>query len=230
MGAVSNFFVPGNLAGLRKALLALGVERAFVKKLTPNDNSKNQIYVGKDLSAIPPLPRGAVELHQGSSQKRKAGPPIFRVPLKFSWLDASGNRIAAPQTKLIYYPQFPEVRLSGFLQGSAAAPSKWMDGKDRHAGRTLVMGVDRDGGIVGVLLLPDSPVTRELDAQRLPDFNSLFQELTIRQHLEGSSRELLLSKLAGINQKGWIEAKRLDKSGAVIAYASRNSGGYRNFL
>ena len=38
-----------------------GAERIYAKKLAPNDNSKNQIYLGGDFSVLNIIPHGIVE-------------------------------------------------------------------------------------------------------------------------------------------------------------------------
>jgi len=221
-------FNPVDVRAIRDAMRNHGVERIFVKKLAGNDNSKQQIYLGPDLSALPMFPQRPIETRTGSSTKPGAsGKPIFRMPVDWHWLDSNGTASAAPTTKLIYYPQFPEVRLSGFLQNAAAAPRSMMQATHRMEGRTLLFGVGSGNRVIGLVLPPESPAARELAALELPRFNSLFAEMSANVPLTGSSRELLIARLAEIHEKGWIAAKRLDRDGKVLSpYEDRNSGGY----
>lgn len=224
----TRFYRPESVSALRNAMGRLGAERIFVKRLKPNDNSKQQIYLGRDFSAIPPLPRAAIESFSGSSKKPRAGgKPIFRTKLKWYWLDRDGNPQLAPRTQLIFYPQFPEVRLSGFLQGSSASPSSLMQYRERLEGRYLLMGIGKSNAVYAVVLHPDSAAARELGKLDLPKFNELFLELRPDTLIRGDSRILLLNRLREINAKLWIPAKRLRTDGSVIdPYLSMNSGGY----
>src|ERR1700741_3928060 len=95
-----------------------GVERLFLKRLAPNDNYKNQIRLGGELSVLRVIPSG--KLTQARSSSGKPGEPgrqILKSRVLWSWLDATGCAHPAPNAQLVLYPQYPEVRFSGFLQG-----------------------------------------------------------------------------------------------------------------
>ena len=100
-----------------------GVRRLFVKHLARNDNDKNQIYISPDLDGIGNLLRG--RLSDGSESTSVAKPQSspglakMEVHLDWAWIGSDGDAVA-PNTKLIYYFQYPEVRLSGFLSGCTA--------------------------------------------------------------------------------------------------------------
>jgi len=123
----------------------LGATNVYVKKLAPNDNSKNQPYFGShltDLSFIPTqdLVPSPTKSNKNKDPKRQIK---YQASLDFSWVDAEGHTFDAPHAKLIYYPQYPEVRLSGFLKGSRVNASRWMDPykQGRNLGRWLILGV-----------------------------------------------------------------------------------------
>jgi hypothetical protein len=91
-----------------------GATRFIAKRLSPNDNSKNQIYLGSAINAIP---------NKGIRVENEGGKrPRHIADVTFSWVTASGQISVAPHAKLILYPKYPEVRLSGFLLGSRMAP------------------------------------------------------------------------------------------------------------
>ena len=95
------------------------VDRVIFKLLSPNDNSKNQPYLAGHFTDIGFIP--TKELIASPSVSKKTRDPKrqikFTANLDYSWLSADGIPYTAPTAKLIYYPQFPEVRLSGFLKG-----------------------------------------------------------------------------------------------------------------
>lgn len=221
-------FSPPDLAALRDTMRRQGVERIFVKRLAENDNSKQQIYLGPDLSALPMLPERPIEARTGTSRKPGAsGKPIFRMPVNWFWLARNGAAVPAPHAKLIYYPQYPEVRLSGFLKGAPAGPTSLMQATRRIGGRFLLFGVGSGDRVVALVVPPNTPVARELGALQLPKFNDLFSELSARVSVTGNSRDLLIERLRQIHTKGWILAKRLERDGSLVSpYEKMNSGGY----
>jgi len=83
--------------------------------LSPNDNSKNQPYFGGDLAVLNMLPAGELVAEQTSSEKPSRSSTRFKAPLDFKWIDNSGNIYPAPNAQLIFYPQYPEMRFSGFF-------------------------------------------------------------------------------------------------------------------
>jgi len=213
---------------VRRAMRDNGVTEILLKRLAPNDNSKNQVYVGGDLSSIGKLPSGDLTLHPGSSGKRpesKRG-PIFRASLDFHWLTADGRTSAAPRAKLIVYPQYPEVRLSGFVVGSAAAPGELFDPtkRGRDYGRVLFLGITADRRIVAAAFAADHPVAQELARERGGKYGVL-ETFPVDAGPRLDSERLLLRELARIHSLGWILSKRLTAKGMVECNAP-NCGGY----
>ncbi len=102
-----------SLSALKKIFKDSRVSQVLFKRLAPNDNSKNQPYLASHISELSFLPSG--NLPQEPSSYRQIR---FKASIPLSWLDADGNEYPAPSTQIIYYPQYPEVRLSGFLKGS----------------------------------------------------------------------------------------------------------------
>lgn len=205
-----------------------GVTRAYAKLLAPNDNSKNQVYLGGDFRSLNLLPTREPEVRaSGTSAKHgEFGRPIFAAALDFLWMDESGSLYPAPKAKLILYPQYPEVRFSGFLQGCARGPSELL-GKTRLADRLLVLGVRSDGNIVGFVAHPESAVTREAIA-RFPLRTAgagVLTPIPLSDSEELDGKALLLRRLGEVHREGWIPSVRLTASGPV-PYNARNGGGY----
>src|SRR3989344_8378397 len=140
---------------LKAMMAAAGVTQLYFKVLAPNDNSKNQPYFGSDLSALNIFPAGNLVASDSISGKKslKPGRKKFTAPLSFSWMDAQGGIAPALGAQLILYPQYPEVRFSGFLRQCEKAPIELMDPtkRGRESGRVLFMGVTKSGNIIGYL-------------------------------------------------------------------------------
>lgn len=211
----------------------LSCDRVLFKQLSPNDNSKNQPYFGGHLTDLSFLPIGNVEASETTSKKKasKKRGAKFTAAFPFSWVDASGGEYEAPNTKLIYYPQYPEVRLSGFLAGCNMASDGWMDPskRGRTEGRVLVLGISQvKQRTFGFFAAPDSRIAREIKERPSVEVSNVFQTIWDRQKVdeEKTSRELLLEALARVHRKGWIQSKRLKSNGAVMPYVAQNGGGY----
>ncbi len=202
------------------------MERLFAKRLAPNDNSKNQIYLGGEFSVLSVLPSGELSEEASSSGKRNAGgKQILKAQLPFHWLDADGRIHAAPNAQLILYPQYPEVRLSGMLSGSSIPLGEWFDPRKqgRAPGRVLFFGVSRDGKLICHLALPGSTLDKQLAGMRVL---STFGAISEIPFLDDDGSADLLRELTRINKLGWISSKRLDARRGVVPCDSPNCGGY----
>lgn len=220
-----------SLKKILSILSGLGATGIYVKKLAPNDNSKNQPYFGGHLTDLSFIPSG--ELAPSLSKSAKTSDPKRRIkyqaPLKFSWFDAEGQLYPAPHAKLIYYPQYPEVRFSGFLIGSRVKAGPWMDPKKkgRSEGRWLILGVRPDKSIYGYLVTPECDLSRELAAGRFVEIGSVFRQIDLSHPATtGSTRTLLVEKLFEIHQSGWIPGQKLGADLKATPYRAPNGGGY----
>jgi len=157
------------------------VDRVIFKLLSPNDNSKNQPYLAGHFTDIGFIP--TKELIASPSTSKKTSDPKRRVKftanLDYRWLSADGIPYTAPTAKLIYYPQFPEVRLSGFLQGCPIDMGGWMDPtkKGRSERRVLFLGLRRDGTIFAYLATPDSRLAKEVHDSEFVALSGVLREL-----------------------------------------------------
>src|SRR5690606_7874561 len=208
-----------------------GASRIFVKKLASNDNSKNQPYFGSHLTELPFIPTGHTiasnsESGKTSDPKRRIK---YQVPLTLIWVDTQGHQYPAPRAKLIYYPQYPEVRFSGFLKGSRAQISRWMspEQQGRSEGRWLMLGVAKDRAVYAYMVTPEHELSSELENADYISMGSVFRELDISHSVpQKSTRELLLEKLLEIHLKGWIPGQKMSPSMALEPYRAANGGGY----
>jgi hypothetical protein len=195
--------------------------RLYAKKLSPNDNSKNQIYLGGGFGALNLIPHGTIETDQsdiaGSVRDRA------KANVNFLWLNEEG-KFRAPNTQLILYPKYPEVRISGFLKGSSRAPSDVLT--SREPGRVLFIGVLPDGQCIGFAAFRSHTLAKELDQITDQKMSGIFIELTDYAAGAGDARSTLLKVLCDISRKGWMDSVKLGADGLKIPYFARNGGGY----
>jgi len=191
----------------------------YAKKLARNDNSKNQVYLGSDFSALNIIPHGNVytdDAETGGSVRDRA-----KAAVDFYWIDAT-SRHHAPNTGLILYPGYPEVRMSGFLAGCRGAPSAIM--RVRDEGRVLFLGMTPQGSVLGYATSHDDPITTELNARERPTVG-VFIELAF-DVLQDNPKCILLNELRRVYQLGWIASQKLAADGTKAPYAALNGGGY----
>ena len=147
-------------------LTGAGAESVWVKRLVPNNNSKQQIFLGNDPSDLSFLPLGVPSYTPTKSRKKKAGAPVIQIPVPWRWVTPDGG-YDAPNAKMCYYPQYPEVRFSGFLQGCREAPSELLNESKRghELNRCLFFGPapgadGRPDHVVGLVVGAPSPASR----------------------------------------------------------------------
>ncbi len=210
-----------NLKTLLKIFSERNCKKIYVKRLSPNDNSKNQVYLGGSFEVINILPIKEIISDNKGDWKRTR----FKTSLEFYWIDDEGQMNHAPEAQLILYPKYPEVRFSGFLKGAKEAPSDLM--ASRIEGRYLFLGIAIGGKILGRVVAPDSEIANEFVSLKDLQNVGVFSEITIdRGQIELNSKEKLLSELKRIHLLGWIDSKRLDSKRNVLPCISSNCGGY----
>jgi len=222
------------LDDLIKIYKSNGVTRIVFKNLSPNDNSKNQPYMGGHLSDLGFLPTH--EISESLSSSSKTEDPKRKIKytakLNFSWISADGKLFPAVHTKLIYYPQYGsngEVRLSGFLKGCSFDPGGWMDPykKGRSGGRILILGIKSTGEIIAWLATPISRIAKEIITFSSVQLSGVFNEIKLNAFTQkGSAKDILIAELRRIHQKKWIKGKRLKSNGVEIPYNATSAGGY----
>jgi len=207
-----------NLTQLKTIFSANGCQKIYVKVLSPNDNSKNQVYFSGSFDILNILPITEITNEAAGDWNKER----FKAKINFSWIGDDGNLYIAPKSQLILYPKYPEVRFSGFLIGCKNAPSKLMT--QRTAKRLLFFSVSDKGEVLGYVAAPDSEIARELDNLAAFEIYGVFKviELPIAQN----NRQKLISELLRIHQLGWIKSKRLDRLGNILPCDAPNCGGY----
>lgn len=185
----------------------VGCSEILIKALSPNqDNSKNQIYLGRGLSLAQYFP-GELTFRAPSSSSAKAhsvpGEAITAVELKFYWISPQSDPSPAFDTKLIEYSQYPESRLSGFLNGSQNAPDALRrDRQNLYGQRVLILGKNSESVFGAVVTHAHSP--RLVDQLlKLPtwDFQPIFRFLAITRDTSRLDLPQLLAELRSIAGK-----------------------------
>jgi len=220
-----------SLNGLVELFKDKDVVHIYYKLLSSNDNSKNQPYMAGHITDLGFIPTGEVtESASGSRKTKNSKRKIkYTFELDYSWLSSEGVVFPAPSAKLIYYPQYPEVRLSGFVTRCGFDMGGWMDSdkKGRMPGRILVFGITRANKILAYLVVPDSRIAKEIDDFPSVAITGVFNELNSKGSIEVvTSKNVLLKELRRIHQKNWIESKKLKSDGTVKRYIAQNGGGY----
>lgn len=217
------------LAGLAQRLRDLGAKEVLVKRLAPNDNCKNQIYLAGDVSALGKIPTAEVEHVPGTSKKRNARKrgPIFRASVALFWLRPEDGIEPAKYAKLILYPQYSEVRLSGFVRGCRSAPSELFDitKRGRAPGRVLVLAPLEDGRVVAAAFAPDSDEAKtllEADGERYGVMHRFELDAVAP---DVSSERLLISRLRYIHLSDWLDPVYLEADGSFSPCTGSNCGG-----
>lgn len=220
-----------SLKQITDLLTQLGSKHIYIKKLAPNDNSKNQPYFGAHLTDLPFIPTGDIET-SASTSKKTNNPKRqikYQASIDLTWVDANGNTYPAPHAKLIYYPQYPEVRFSGFLKGSKVNASRWMspDKDGRSLGRWLMIGVTENAKVYSYLVTPECRLSKELEKTNLVAQTKIFGELDLQQtEIITDTKSALIDKLLEIHQMGWIKGQKMGSDMIPVDYKAPNGGGY----
>ncbi len=207
-----------NLNNLKRILVENGCKSIYIKKLAANDNSKNQVYLGGSFDILNIFPITSIETVEAGSWERER----FKAKLNFSWINDYGESIHAPNSQLILYPKYPEVRFSGFLKGSKDAPSELMT--QRLVDRVLFLSVGAHGVVFGHVAHPESEIAKEFYTFTELEEHGVFSVIDLPRSENG--RIVLLQELSRIHQLNWIDSKRLDSTGNILPCRSSNCGGY----
>jgi len=221
-----------NLSQLTTFFARAGATQLYAKSLARNDNSKNQIYFAGAVETLNVFT--GREIRATNTSKG----PAFKAELDFHWLSDDGRACRAPWTQLILYPQYPEVRLSGFLRGCENGPGPLMidRGRARNAppelirqldGRVLFLGVTPNRRVLGYVAPGDSEVALEYNARSFAPAFVVFRKVPLPDMPdESSARNQLLAELGRINRLGWIDSKQLDSAGGERPCAAPQCGGF----
>ena len=207
-----------NLTNLKSLFADNGCTKIYVKKLAPNDNSKNQVYFGGSFEILNILPISEIKTEAAGDWNKER----FKATINFSWFDNDGLIFPAPNSQLILYPKYPEVRFSGFLKGCEKAPSKLM--AQRLPDRLLFFSVAKQGGVLGYVADPNSEIAVEFSKLSLSIEHGVFKVIELQEI--ANNKERLLTELLRIYNLGWSNSKRLDSLGNILPCDAPNCGGY----
>lgn len=207
-----------NLKNLKSLFIDNGCTKIYIKKLSPNDNSKNQVYFGGNFEILNILPISEIKTEEAGNWNKER----FKASINFSWIGEDGNLYPAPNSQLILYPKYPEVRFSGFLTKCPKPPSELMT--QRLADRLLFFSVAKDGVILGFVTAPDSELSQEFSAVKSISQHGIFKVIELPKVTNNKTK--LLNELLRIHQLGWINSKRLDGQGNILPCEAPNCGGY----
>lgn len=207
-----------DLKKLKLLFVENGCSKIYVKQLSPNDNSKNQVYFGGSFDILNILPISEIKNEAAGDWNKER----FKASIKFSWIGEDGNFYPAPNSQLILYPKYPEVRFSGFLAKCKNPPSELMT--QRLADRLLFFGVAKDGTVLGFVTAPDSILAQEFKKVTSITEHGVFK--VVELPVVANNKVKLISELLRIHQLGWIKSKRLDGQGNILPCESSNCGGY----
>lgn len=146
----------------------------------------------------------------------------FKADVQFYWVSTEGKLHEAPHAQLIFYPKYPEVRLSGLSKGAAFAPTHLLP--TRHEGRILFLGLTGDGRMLGHAIGADNPIADVLRGISIDVPETVFEELTLSDADDDRTR--LFTELRRVVSMGWIRGQRLDGNGKLKFYKAQNGGGY----
>ncbi len=207
-----------NLKNLKSLYTDKGCDKIYIKVLSPNDNSKHQVYLGGNFEILNILPISEIKTEEAGDWNKER----FKALIHFAWITEDGNLHPAPHAQLILYPKYPEVRFSGFLARCDSPPSALMTQKIE--GRLLFFAVTKTGNVIGFVTAPDSELAKEVQETKSITEHGVFKVIELPQ--VANNRSKLISELLRINQLGWIKSKRLDGQGNILPCEAPNCGGY----
>jgi hypothetical protein len=207
-----------NLKNLKSIYTDNGCSKIYIKKLSPNDNSKNQVYFGGNFEILNILPISKIKTEEAGDWNKER----FKASINFSWIAEDNNLYPAPKAQLILYPKYPEVRFSGFLTGCEKPPSELMT--KRLADRLLFFAVAKNGTVLGFVASPDSELAQEVQQTKSISEHGVFKVIELPQVANNKTK--LISELLRIHRLGWIKSKRLDGHGNLLPCEAPNCGGY----
>lgn len=209
-----------SLDQLIDAMKDAGSTRLYLKSLSPNDNSKNQVYLGESFEVLNILPFEEIVVDKSRTDSKR---DRFKANINFSWIDGDGFISAAPYSQLILYPKYPEVRLSGFLRACQQAPSEAMT--QRHEGRLLFLGVLPSGSVLGHVTLPDNSMNSNIKCDDYAPVG-VFYDIPLQEKTSHDNKRDLLNTLCKIHKRGWVNSIKLNKDGQFTPCEASNCGGY----
>lgn len=207
-----------NIDNLKSLFAENGCQKIYIKRLSNNDTSKNQIYLAGNFEILNIFPISEIKTEEAGDWEKER----FKAKLNFWWLNDDGEISFAPFSQLILYPKYPEVRFSGFLKNCEIAPSSIIN--SRLQNRLLFLGVTSTGKVLGYVTLPESELAQEFESLNLQEELGVF--IIIELIGDKNNKQRLIDELIRINLLDWIVSKRLDRNRNVLPCEATNCGGY----
>lgn len=214
----------------------LGIDLIFVKYLAlKQDNDKNQIYFGSGdsksiFNLLPCRIRSGKKSESKFKKNSSKGKPKIEALFDFYWIDRETKIHKAPDAKLIYYFQYPEVRFSGFIKNCSNPPDCLRRKKQHIYGqRILVFGIDKHYRVIGIVLTEkEHPVVKQFPKlDKHCSANIFFSHLIpkIKFHKKIPSESLLdeLKKIVKVWHKSQTLKKNID---GPIPFRGNQGAGY----
>ena len=223
-----------SLGQLKKLIRKFKVQVVYVKHLSKKqDNDKNQIYLGKSpdtLANLLPMKIGEREL-SSSTKKRKSNikTKILEGSIDFFWIGRDLKLYPAPDTKIIFYHQYPEIRLSGFLKNCCFGPDSLRRKRQAKYGRRLFFfGVTNQGKVMGLVLTKnEDPVVSEFPVfEKDPNIPTL-QIFSANSSANKTPWGLLQKELKSIFSDSWHKSQILKRGDSKpVPFNGTQGGGY----
>lgn len=207
---------------------------ALIKKLSKNNNDKNQIYFHHDASILNSVFDMTFEEGEAStSTTKRSSSPGKTIPQavfnNFYWLNHDGSLERAKNCKAITYHQYPETRLSGFQTENREMPrSMTVDYTKRTDSlpRYLIIGATPTGHAVAMMLVnPQAHFVEEFLKLGGYQGSKICKYLAIENSkidFTSKLKQLLSDKVANRSLKGC----RFDKHGTTLPFVSTQVHGY----
>jgi len=224
-------YKPKNLNQIIEKLKNLQCTSILIKKLRPNNNDKNQIYIHPNPDFLNNIFDLEFSYRAPSTSKKKKG---ARLPIpiakfnSFAWVNSRGQLNPVPDCKGIFYAQYPEMRLSGFKSDQGKIPgalSVQFVKEHPRISRFLLIGADSTGRAYAILTVdPDQDFINDYEKLPFaPDSRACkFIELEIAETGSERLKALLTERVAGKSIKGC----RLDSDGNTLPFTGTQVHGY----
>lgn len=147
-------------------------ETAIIKKLSKNNNDKNQVYIHKDISVFNSMfDLEFSERDESTSITKSTSKPGERIPeaifKSFSWVSNDGSLHKVVGCKAILYAQYPETRLSRFQTEVREMPhsmSVEYTKQPELQNRFLFIGATKSGEAIALMVVdPSERFCKEYD-------------------------------------------------------------------
>ncbi len=222
------------LGQLKKLFRKFDVQVIYLKRLAKKqDNDKNQIYLGTSLNKVAnliPMRIGQRGI-SSSTQKRKSDSEAYIIEgsVDFSWIGRDENLYPAPETKIIFYCQYPEARLSGFLDNCRSGLDALKRNHQSGFGkRLLFFGRTDQRKVVGLVLTEyEDPVVFGFPKFEKLSSIPVLEVISANRDVGATPRNLLQAELKTIFDDGWHLSQRLQPGNPQpIPFNGTQAGGY----